>query len=236
MKKKILLILIPARSNSKTIKNKNLIKLFGKPLIYYSIRIAKIVNEKKKLIFCSTDSIEIKKIVEKYGIKVPFLRPKKFSKDLSRDIEFVNHTLQEFYKKNILFQYCLLLRPTSPIRNIKNIHRAFNLLKKNEKADSIRSVIASKNNPFKTWILRNGYLKPILKSKIYEHYNAPRQILPKTYWQTGNFEFFKINFKKKILSISGKKILPFFISSKEVLDIDSFEDLKNLKKKFFSQL
>ena len=77
MLKKNLLILIPARSNSKSIKNKNLIKVFGKPLIYYTIKIAKKIKDNNKIIFCSTDSIKIKKVVEKYGISVPFVRPKK---------------------------------------------------------------------------------------------------------------------------------------------------------------
>ena len=235
MYKKNLLIIIPARSNSKTIKNKNLIKIFNKHLIYYSIKIAKKIKEKKKLIFCSTDSKKIKNAVKKYGLITPFMRPKRYSQDLSRDIEFVNHALYEFYKKKgIVFKYCLILRPTSPIRSIKNIHKAYKLLKKNKKATSIRAVSYPKNNPFKTWKLHRGFLKPILKSKIKEHYNAPRQILPKTYWQTGNFDFFKIDFKKKLNSISGKNILPFIISGNETLDIDSISDLKNLNKKMLN--
>lgn len=234
MLKKNLLILIPARSNSKTIKNKNLLNVFNKPLIYYSIKIAKKIREEKKIVFCSTDSKKIKAIVEKYGINVPFLRPKKYARNLSRDIEFVNHTLLEFYRKKTVFKYCLILRPTSPIRNIKNIHGAYKILKKNVKATSIRAVTYPKNNPFKTWILDKGFLKPILKSKIHEHFNAPRQILPKTLWQTGNFEFFKVNYVRRIKSISGKNILPYFISGNEVLDIDSNLDLKNLKKKMLN--
>ena len=96
MTKKNLLIIIPARSGSKGIKNKNIKKLKSKPLIYYSIRIAKKIKEKNKIIFCSTDSIKIKNIVEKCNIKVPFLRPKNISKDLSTDITFVNHALKKF--------------------------------------------------------------------------------------------------------------------------------------------
>jgi len=234
MLKKNLLIIIPARSNSKSIKNKNLIMLFNKPLIYYSIKAAKKIKEKSKIIFCSTDSKKTKKIVERYGLNVPFLRPKKYSKDYSRDIDFLNHALKEFFKNKIIFKYGLILRPTSPIRNMNNVHKGFNVLKKNKFASSIRAVSCPKNNPFKTWVVKNGYLSPILKSNIREHYNAPRQILPKTYWQTGNFEFFKVDFKKNLKSISGKKILPFFISGNETLDIDILSDLKNLKKGMFA--
>lgn len=225
-----LLILIPARSGSKGIKNKNIINIFKKPLIYYSIKVAQFFNCKNKLIFCSTDSIKIKKIVDKYGINTPFLRPKKISKDNSRDLDFVNHALSNFGKNRKYFKYGLILRPTSPIRNLKNIYRAYNLLKKNKKANSIRAVTFAKSNPFKTWFMKKGYLISILKSNIKEHYNAPRQILPKTYWQTGNFEFFKINYQKKVNSISGQNILPFFINGNETLDIDKISDLKMIKK------
>ncbi len=234
MLKKNLLIIIPARFNSKSIKNKSIIKIFGKALIYYSIKVAKKIKEKRKLIFCSTDSLKIKKIAERYGLDVPFLRPKKYAKILSRDIEFVNHAIAKFYYKKITFKYCLILRPTSPIRNLKNIQKAYSLLKKNKKADSIRAVTYPKNNPFKIWFMKKQFLQPILKSKIKEHYNAPRQILPRTYWQSGNFEFFKVNFKKKLNSLSGKNILPFLIFGDETLDIDNFSDLKNLKKNKFN--
>ena len=114
MLKKNLLIIIPARSNSKTIKNKNLLKVFGKHLIYYSIKIAKKIRDNKKIIFCSTDSKQIKNIAEGYGIHVPFIRPKKIALDLSRDIDFVNHALSEFNKKKLFLNivlFCALLLP-----------------------------------------------------------------------------------------------------------------------------
>ena len=211
-----------------------MIKIFDKPLIYYTVKIAKKLKIPDKVIFCSTDSTKIKKIVESYGLKIPFLRPKKYSKHLSRDIEFVNHSINEFSKNNIFFKYCLLLRPTSPIRDIKNLQTAYKKFIKNKKASSLRAVTLTKNNPYKSWKIIKGYIKPILKSKIFEHYNAPRQILPKTFWQTGNFEFFKINFKKKLKSVSGSNILPFFIDGDETLDIDSFSDIKTLKKKMLN--
>ena len=130
MEKKNLLIIIPARSGSKGLKNKNILKLNSKPLISYSISIAKKIKEKSKVIFCSTDSKKIKNIIERYKIDVPFLRPKKISKDLSTDITFVNHTLKEFSKKKIFFNIGLILRPTSPFRNIKNIEKGYSIFKK----------------------------------------------------------------------------------------------------------
>ena len=128
--KKDLLILIPARKGSSELKNKNLLKINGHPLIYYSIKIAKRFDNKNNLIFCSTNSTKIKNVCEKYGLKIPFLRPDSISKKLSRDLDYVNHALSNFYKKNITFKYGLILRPTSPIRNYKLIQKAFLFFKK----------------------------------------------------------------------------------------------------------
>ena len=95
-KKKKILVVIPARSGSKGIKNKNIKKINNKELIYYTIKSAKQLNPDK--IIVSTDSLKIKKIAEKYGAEVPFLRPKKISSSKSLDIDFVKHCLN--YLKN----------------------------------------------------------------------------------------------------------------------------------------
>ena len=74
------LAIVPARGNSKRIKNKNIIKFYGKPIISYSLNFIK----KSKIfdkIHVSTDSIKIKKVVENNGIKIDFLRPKKLAYD-----------------------------------------------------------------------------------------------------------------------------------------------------------
>ncbi len=228
MLKSEILIIIPARSGSKGIKNKNIIKINKKPLIYYTIKIAKNFGSKKKIIFCSTDSVKIKKICHKFGLKIPFLRPKKISSDNSRDLEYVNHALYNFKKKGNLFKYGLILRPTSPKRDIKVLHKAFRKFKNNN-YDSMRSIIEAPYPVYKLWFLKKDLLKSVIKSNIHEHYNAPRQILRKTYAQSGNFEFFKINYKNKIKSISGKRI-SYFVTSKNLEnDIDEKKDLKKIK-------
>ena len=223
-----LLIIIPARSGSKGIKNKNIIKVNKKPLIYYTIKTAKTLNQKGKLIFCSTDSVKIKRVCKKYGLNIPFLRPKKISTDYSRDIEYVNHALSKFEKLGNLFKYGLILRPTSPKRDAKLLLKAYKKFK-GSNCDSMRSVIESPYPVHKLWFLRRNQLESVIKTSIYEHYNAPRQILRKSYAQSGNFEFFKIDFKKKIKSISGKKI-GYYITAKHLEnDIDGIKDLKKIK-------
>jgi len=223
-----LLIIIPARSGSKGIKNKNIIKVNNKPLIYHSIKTAQNFHSKKKVIFCSTDSVKIQKICNKFGLNIPFLRPKKISGDYSRDLEYVNHTLASFNKLGNLFKYGLILRPTSPKRDEKVLLKAFKRFKNNN-SDSMRAIIESSYPVHKMWFLNKNLLKPVIKTNIHEHYNAPRQILRKTYAQSGNFEFFKVNYKKKIRSISGKKISYYITSKKLENDIDQIKDLKKIK-------
>ena len=112
-----ILAIIPARSSSKSVKNKNIKKINNIPLIGYSINTAK----KSKLInkiVVTTDSKKIKELALKFNAEVPFLRPKSIAKDNSRDIEFIKHTLKELKRReNYSPNVIVLLRPTLPFRN-----------------------------------------------------------------------------------------------------------------------
>jgi len=235
MIKKKLLVIIPARKGSKGIKDKNIFIINKKPLIYYSIIASNFIKERNKIVICCTDSKKISKISKSYGAEVPFLRPKNISQDSSLDIEFVNFCLKKFYEKGIVFNYGLILRPTSPIRKKKILNTAYNLFIKNKKASSLRAITESPITPYKMWRLKKNFISPIMKNSFYEGYNMPRQQLPKVYWQTGNFEFFRINFSKKILSISGKKIIGFAIKGDQIIDIDNLDDLKLASKILISK-
>ena len=217
---------MPARKNSSKVKDKNIKKINGKPLIVYSLRSSKQIKEKSSAIICSTDSYRIKKIARTQGIEVPYMRPKKISGKYSRDIEFVNFSLKKFFQDGIIFKYGLILRPTSPIRSNKILNLAYNKLKKNKQASSLRSISVAPVTPYKMWKIKGNFMKPLIKSKLKEQYNMPRQKLPVVYWQNGAFEFFRINYKKKLDSISGKKIIGYKISNKYVSDIDNIDDFK----------
>ena len=94
--------LIPARSGSKRVKNKNINKLKEHPLIAYTIQSASDSNLFDEIIV-STDSEDIKEIAEYYGANVPFMRPKEYAEDPSPDIEWVKHSLD--YLKDKKFTY-----------------------------------------------------------------------------------------------------------------------------------
>ena len=167
MNKIDLLIIIPARISSKGIKEKNIRKINKHPLIAYSIEAAKRFKSKSKLIHCSTESEKIRNICKKYGLKVNFLRPKNISKDSSRDLDFVNHTLLKFYKEEKLFKFGLILRPTSPVRTIQTLERAYKVFKKNKLMDSMRAITPSYSSPYKTWFIKKNLLSPVIKSKLF---------------------------------------------------------------------
>jgi CMP-N,N'-diacetyllegionaminic acid synthase len=225
MQKKQLLIIIPARSESKSLKNKNIKKLGKHPLISYSIEAAKNINEKDKIIHLSTDSKKYFHICKKYYDFSYDLRPKKLSKDYSMDIEFLNYTLNYYCKKNILFKYCIILRPTNPIRKISTLNNSYKLFKKYD-YDSLKTIFKTKKTPFKMWFKKGKLIENIFKKNKIEKFNFPRQKLKEAYNQTGTIEILNIHFKDKLKNFSGKKIMGLEISEAESVDIDNMTDLK----------
>ena len=227
MKNKILAI-IPCRSGSKKLKNKNILKIENKHLIYYSIYLAKKCKFIDKIVV-STDSKKYRKIAKSYGAEVPFLRPKKISKDKSLDVDFFKHCVN-WLEKNCKYKPDLIvhLRPTSPLRKLSTLNKAIKIMLNNEKIDSLRSISLSKENIFKVWYKKEkNYIKPVIKNhtKFKEPYNAPRQYLGNTYIQNATYDVFRPRLLKNNL-ISGKNI--FGLITNENIDIDDINDLENL--------
>ncbi len=223
--------LVPARSGSKSIKNKNLKKINNKPLIYYAINIAKkskLINE----VYVSTDSPKIKNIAIKYGAKVPFLRPKKISGDLSKDIEYIKHffNYMKFKKKTVL----VILQPTTPQRSVKIIDNAiFQFIKKD--GDSLRSVSLARETPYKMWVKRGKFMDPFLGKKFINFSNKPRQALKKVYWQNGYVYITSNLTVRKFNNELGKKII-FFENDFLVDEIDYNFQYKNIQKKMNNKI
>jgi len=122
--------IITARGGSKRIKNKNILKFFGKPMIAYSIIAAKKSKLFKKIYIC-TDSKKIKDISKKYGSTFLSYRNKKFSDDYSGTYEVIKNFIN---KNKINEKFICCIYPTAPLMRSVNLIRGFNLLKKNEKS------------------------------------------------------------------------------------------------------
>ena len=192
------LVVIPARSGSKGVKNKNIKLLRGKPLINYTIEEARKVFVDSN-IYVSTDSNKIKNIVEATGLKVPFLIPKELATDTSSSREVLLHAINYYEEKNDLaLDFVVLLQPTSPFRNDTNIKESLALFNKN--IDMVVSVKETKSNPYFTLYeeTSEGFL---IKSK--KGGFTRRQDIPKV-WEF-NGAIYIIN----VLSIKSKKIHEF---------------------------
>ena len=119
-----ILAIIPARCGSKGVKNKNIKKLAGHPLLAYSIAAAKLAGI--DYVIVSTDSKYYAEIANNYGAQVPFIRSSQISKDNSTDYEFMYHAMH-WVKENKEFcpEYWVHLRPTTPIRKVKTLEKIY---------------------------------------------------------------------------------------------------------------
>jgi CMP-N,N'-diacetyllegionaminic acid synthase len=224
---KEVLALIPARSGSKGLPNKNIRPLLGHPLIAYSIKAA-LGSPTITRTIVSTDSEQIALEAKKYGAEVPFIRPKKYATDHSTDFEVFKHALdllkhREEYNPDLIIQ----LRPTSPVRFPEYIEESIDLLM-NSTADSLRTITLAPVTPYKMWILgEDRSIQPLLNSRgIKEPYNQPRQKLPPIYWQTGTLDVIKTDTIAKKKSMSGRDILSLIIPNHFAIDIDDYDSFQ----------
>ena len=154
---------IPARKNSKGIKNKNILKLNKKPLVEYSF--IEVKKSNIKLNYILTDSEKIKKISKKYNINSEYIRPKNLSGDKISLTDTLHHFYEWTVNKKIYFDYLIVLQPTSPLRLYKDINSAINIIKK-KKSLSLFSVSESIEHPYETIKISNKKFSHVLnKSK-----------------------------------------------------------------------
>jgi YrbI family 3-deoxy-D-manno-octulosonate 8-phosphate phosphatase len=233
------LALIPARGGSKGIPRKNIRLFAGYPLIAWSIAAAK-QSELVTRVIVSTDDGEIAAVAHEYGAETPFLRPVELAQDKTTDLPVFEHALKwledvEGYHPDVIVQ----LRPTSPIRPRRMVDDAIRILLEHADADCVRGVVPAAQNPFKMWRF-NGEgkpLNPLLEDDgIAEPYNAPRQILPPVYWQTGHIDAIRDATIAQKKSLTGDIIYPLLIDPKYTVDIDNLSDWAKYEALVYSGL
>ncbi len=229
MKRNILGVTL-ARGGSKGIKNKNLVKIKNKPLIYYTIKEALKTKELTKYII-STDSPQIKKIALKYRAEVPFLRPKWLSKDNSSSASALKHALikcEKIFQKR--FDYVVELMATNPLKKTLDIKNVIKIMIKN-KADSVIAV----NQLFDNHPAR---IKKIVKGKLYdfavkEKLETRRQDLkPNAYIRSGSIYAMSRKFIMNEKRYFSGKSLAYILPLKRTINIDDENDLMIAKNKF----
>lgn len=225
---KNILCIIPARSGSKGLPDKNIKDFKGHPLLSWSIKQA-LQSKYKMKIVVSTDSDKYAQIAIKYGAEVPFLRPPEISADLSSDYECIKHCV-EWLEKNEKYipDIILQLRPTQPCRNIETINQCLDIFIENiDNYDSLRTVIKIDKSPYKMYQIdnNNNKLIPLFHelNGVKEPYNQCRQILPECYLHNGYIDILKIETLENE-SVSGNNIFPYVMNKDEIIDIDTLDD------------
>lgn len=218
------LAIIPARGGSKRIKNKNIVKFLGKPLIYYAIDSLK-ESKLFETIHISTDSAKIKKIVKNKNINIDFFRPKYLSGDKIGVQKVIDFVFKKLKKKNLLFDEVWLIFATNPFISKKILIKASKLYQKYKGKYSILPV--SKYNYPIEWALKtkkNYLLEPVFKNQIKKNSNKFKQ----KYCDAGMFVVYERDFLNKKIH----RFKPLIIPYTETVDIDNFEDFDLAKKLF----
>lgn len=232
MEEKNILCIVPARGGSKGVPKKNIKDLNGEPLLSYSLLTA---NESKVInkIIVSTDSDEIVEVAKRYKCEVPFLRPKEYASDSSKDYEFLIHCLEwlkdnENYKPDLV----VLLRPTTPYRDSAVVDKAINdFLERFDDFDSLRSSHLSPDSPFKWFRIKGESYTTLSDDLEIEDTNKPRQEFESVYIPNGYVDILKPEqiYTKKVY---GTNIFPFVTEvTPEVDTKEEFEYLDFLSKK-----
>jgi CMP-N-acetylneuraminic acid synthetase len=218
-----LLIIIPARGDSKRLPGKNIMELAGKPLIKWTIDLAQKLPYEKTIIV-STDSEEIAEVARRCGVKVPWLRPPEISQDSSTTTDVALHAL-DLIEDNFSDTDCIiLLQPTSPFRAIEKLIEGI------EKfiSSGMKPVIAVspvRQHPKWMFKIERDELKALMPSK---NYYERSQDLEKIYIVNGNFYIITPNDLREQRTFFAESMKPIVIeSNSEDIDIDTEEEFEN---------
>lgn len=220
MKKKILAI-IPARSGSKRIKNKNIKKFNGQPIISEAIRILK-VSKIFDNIVVTTNSKRIAKISINSGANVPFLRSQKLADDYTDIITVIKNAIKNLQKKKRNFDYVCVVYPTSIFNNKKKLLEGLTKLKTG-RYDFVFSAVKGDQKFFRSFVkLKNQFIKMNFSNM----YSKRSQDLPEIYNDAAQFYWAKTSTWLKNNKIFTRKSTFVEMSDKNVIDIDQPQDFK----------
>lgn len=213
------LAIIPARSGSKAIKDKNIYDLNGKPLIAYSIESA-LASMMFDDIIVSTDSEQYADISRQYGAEVPFLRSAETSGDSANSWSVVREVVNKLSDAGREYDRIMLLQPTSPLRTAENIENSFVLMEEKQ-ANSILSVVEVEHSPL--WcntIPEDGCMDHFRRL---EYADLPRQELPVYYRMNG--AIYLINIEELAMEpMFANRCYAYVMPQERSVDIDTKMD------------
>ena len=210
--------IIPARSGSKGLPNKNILMLGNKPLIAYTIEAA-LKSEEFERVIVSTDSLEYKYIAEKFGAEV-FMRSEELSNDKASSFVVIEDVLK---KIDPMVDYFVLLQVTSPFRNENHIKESIDLF---EKSFSESDYLVSMQKSDKS----SSLIKPIYDSGTLEEYNIDYSNYSRQkydeYYPNGAIFIGKVKEYLEQKHFFGKRSKAYFMNKEDSIDIDDFLDFE----------
>jgi CMP-N,N'-diacetyllegionaminic acid synthase len=222
--------LIGARSGSERVRDKNVRRLAGHPLLAYAIETARRAEVFDRIVV-STDSERIAQVARWYGADVPFLRPTEYATSTSPDIEWIAWTLPQLDERYDLFA---IVRATNPFRGPDAIRRGLDQLVATPEADSIRAVELVKQHPGKMWVIDEvgRLMRPLLdQAHLDVAWHAGQyQALPAIYVQNSALEIAWTRVVEATGTREGRIQAPFLTEGYEGLNIDDEDDLERAEE------
>jgi N-acylneuraminate cytidylyltransferase len=215
------LAIIPARGGSKRIPGKNIREFLGKPIISYSIQIAK-KSDLFSEVMVSTDDEKIAEIAEQYGAVVPFLRSKQNADDHATLSDVIDEVIVSYRNNGKRFDCGCCLLPTAPLMKPDKLKEAYELLIRN-KYDSVKPVVPFSYPIQRALRLRQGKVEMINQ----EFYRTRSQDLETTYHDAAQFYWFNFN-----NGLKGDLKAAIVLNDLEVQDIDNEDDWKMAELKY----
>jgi len=224
-----LLILIPARSGSKSIPNKNTILLSGEPLLSWTAKVA-IDSDLSKNIVLSTDSDKIAQLGKELGLQVPFIRPKDLAQDRTLQLDVIKHAVTLLSENfNMKFNSIMLLQPTSPFRSRESIVKSYDYFCKYNADTLITISDVSKFAPSTKYLVEKSLLPDLFQLELLsnekQNRGTLRQDFEQVWWRNGSIYIFKTDTLLNSNSLYGGKTIGMPTNSVESVNIDTPEDL-----------
>ena len=208
--------IIPARSGSKGLPNKNIRLLAGKPLIYYTIKAA-LDSEVFDVVHVSTDSKDYADLARSLGADVPFLRSASSASDTASSWEVVKEVLSMYGNFESHFDTFMLLQPTSPLRNSQDVRNAYNLFYE-KSAFSVVSVCEVDHSPLQCGVISGDLTMNdfINRAALYQR----RQELKKYYRPNGAIYLASVEAFLTLNSIYSDRCYAYIMDKRRSIDID----------------
>ena len=208
--------IIPARSGSKGLVDKNIKLMNGKPMMAYTIE-ASLKSKVFDEVVVSTDSEEYAEIARKYGASIPFLRPEHLSNDTASSKDVIVHLLDELEKSGKEYDAFVLLQPTSPLRDEKDIINAVEIFV-DKKANAVVSVCEAEHSPLLANTLgEEGRMDDFLNSLK----DVRRQDLPDYYRLNGAIYMASVDYYKEYGDFYRKDSFAYVMDTRNSIDIDN---------------